>query len=61
MSCQRSHLPVMSNSEKDMKKEMQTINDQLHHLSNGIKQVTRSTSAPSGTSSYVATISIHFH
>ncbi|XP_076157780.1 nucleoporin 88-like [Alosa pseudoharengus] len=39
MGCQRSQLPVMSNSEKDMKKELQTISDQLHHLCNGIKQV----------------------
>lgn len=35
----RSQLPVLSDSEKDMKKELQTINDQLRHLGNGIKQV----------------------
>ncbi|KAM6969732.1 nucleoporin 88 [Aplochiton taeniatus] len=35
----RSQLPVLSDSEKDMKKELQTINDQLRHLNNGIKQV----------------------
>ncbi|XP_028977154.2 nucleoporin 88 [Esox lucius] len=35
----RSQLPILSDSEKDMKKELQTINDQLRHLDNGIKQV----------------------
>uniref|UniRef100_A0A8C7UL74 Nucleoporin 88 n=1 Tax=Oncorhynchus mykiss TaxID=8022 RepID=A0A8C7UL74_ONCMY len=34
-----SQLPVLSDSEKDMKKELQTINDQLRHLGNSIKQV----------------------
>uniref|UniRef100_A0A672P581 Nucleoporin 88 n=1 Tax=Sinocyclocheilus grahami TaxID=75366 RepID=A0A672P581_SINGR len=35
----RSQLPVLSDSEKDMRKELQTIHDQLRHLENGIKQV----------------------
>lgn len=35
----QSQLPILSNSEKDMKKELQTINDQLKHLNNCIKQV----------------------
>ncbi|XP_030648549.1 nucleoporin 88 [Chanos chanos] len=35
----RSQLPVLSDSEKDMRKELQNINDQLRHLGNGIKQV----------------------
>ncbi|XP_051978804.1 nucleoporin 88-like [Xyrauchen texanus] len=35
----RSQLPVLSDSEKDMRKELQTIHDQLRHLDNGIKQV----------------------
>ncbi|KAJ8267246.1 hypothetical protein GJAV_G00140290 [Gymnothorax javanicus] len=35
----RYQLPVLSDSEKDMKKELQAINDQLRHLGNGIKQV----------------------
>ncbi|KAM3874960.1 nucleoporin 88 [Diretmus argenteus] len=35
----RSQLPVLSDSEKDMKKELQTISDQLRHLDNGIRQV----------------------
>ncbi|KAF7665305.1 hypothetical protein LDENG_00147790 [Lucifuga dentata] len=35
----QSKLPVLSDSEKDMKKELQTINDQLKHLDNSIKQV----------------------
>ncbi|TRY86834.1 hypothetical protein DNTS_028658 [Danionella cerebrum] len=35
----RNQLPVLSESEKEMKKELQTINDQLRHLDNGIKQV----------------------
>ncbi|XP_029923535.1 nucleoporin 88 [Myripristis murdjan] len=35
----RSQLPVLTDSEKDMKKELQTINDQLRHLDNGIRQV----------------------
>ena len=34
-----SQLPVLSDSEKDMKKELQTIHDQLQHLSNAIRQV----------------------
>ncbi|NXX95194.1 NUP88 protein, partial [Centropus bengalensis] len=34
-----SLLPVLSDSEKDMKKELQTIHDQLQHLSNAIRQV----------------------
>ncbi|XP_043938848.1 nuclear pore complex protein Nup88-like [Protopterus annectens] len=32
-------LPVLSDSEKDMKKELQSINDQLRHLENKIKQI----------------------
>ncbi|KAG5844344.1 hypothetical protein ANANG_G00161500 [Anguilla anguilla] len=39
LSSLRSQLPVLSDSEKDMRKELQTINDQLRHLDNGIKQV----------------------
>ncbi|XP_062241935.1 nucleoporin 88 [Platichthys flesus] len=35
----QSQLPVLSNSEKDMKKELQTISDKLKHLDNCIKQV----------------------
>ncbi|XP_058856940.1 nucleoporin 88-like [Acipenser ruthenus] len=35
----RSQLPVLSDSEKDMRKELLTINDQLRHLGNSIKQV----------------------
>ncbi|MBN3272489.1 NUP88 protein, partial [Polyodon spathula] len=35
----RSQLPVLSDSEKDMRKELLTINDQLRHLDNSIKQV----------------------
>uniref|UniRef100_A0AAR2K943 Nucleoporin 88 n=1 Tax=Pygocentrus nattereri TaxID=42514 RepID=A0AAR2K943_PYGNA len=35
----RSQLPVLSESEKDMRKELQTINDQLRHLDNSITQV----------------------
>uniref|UniRef100_A0A8C5L5J8 Nucleoporin 88 n=1 Tax=Jaculus jaculus TaxID=51337 RepID=A0A8C5L5J8_JACJA len=35
-----SQLPVLSDSERDMKKELQLIPDQLRHLSNAIKQVT---------------------
>uniref|UniRef100_A0A3Q3QH13 Uncharacterized protein n=1 Tax=Monopterus albus TaxID=43700 RepID=A0A3Q3QH13_MONAL len=35
----QSQLPILSNSEKDMKKELQAINDQLKHLDNCIKQV----------------------
>ncbi|NXG19200.1 NUP88 protein, partial [Grallaria varia] len=34
-----SHLPVLSDTEKDMKKELQTIQDRLQHLSNAIRQV----------------------
>ncbi|NWH75827.1 NUP88 protein, partial [Piaya cayana] len=34
-----SLLPVLSDSEKDMKKELQMIHDQLQHLSNAIRQV----------------------
>ncbi|XP_062844698.1 nucleoporin 88 isoform X2 [Trichomycterus rosablanca] len=39
LSSLRSQLPVLSDSEKDMKKELQIINDQLRHLENGITQV----------------------
>ncbi|KAM6933954.1 nucleoporin 88 isoform 1-T2 [Xenentodon cancila] len=35
----QSQLPILSNSEKDMKKELQAISDQLKHLDNCIKQV----------------------
>ncbi|XP_023688922.1 nucleoporin 88 [Paramormyrops kingsleyae] len=35
--CRR--LPVLSNSERDMQRELQAISDQLRHLDNGIKQV----------------------
>uniref|UniRef100_A0A8D0GZ89 Nucleoporin 88 n=1 Tax=Sphenodon punctatus TaxID=8508 RepID=A0A8D0GZ89_SPHPU len=34
-----SQLPVLSDSERDMKKELQTVQDQLLHLGNAIKQV----------------------
>ncbi|XP_056139006.1 nucleoporin 88 [Lampris incognitus] len=34
-----SQLPVLSDSEKDMKKELQIISDQLTYLDNSIKQV----------------------
>ncbi|XP_026187459.1 nucleoporin 88 [Mastacembelus armatus] len=39
LSSLQSQLPILSNSEKDMKKELQTIGDQLKHLDNCIKQV----------------------
>uniref|UniRef100_A0A147A2W5 Nuclear pore complex protein Nup88 n=1 Tax=Fundulus heteroclitus TaxID=8078 RepID=A0A147A2W5_FUNHE len=35
----QSQLPVLSNSEKDMKKELQSIGDQLKNLDNCIRQV----------------------
>ncbi|XP_061575798.1 nucleoporin 88 [Cololabis saira] len=35
----KSQLPILSHSEKDMKKELQAISDQLKHLDNCIKQV----------------------
>ncbi|XP_028275668.1 nucleoporin 88 [Parambassis ranga] len=35
----QSQLPILSNSEKDMKKELQSISDQLKHLNNLIRQV----------------------
>lgn len=35
----QSQLPILSNSEKEMKKELRTIGDQLKHLDNCIKQV----------------------
>lgn len=35
-----SELPVLSDSERDMKKELQLIPDQLRHLGSAIKQVT---------------------
>ena len=34
-----AQLPVLSDSEKDMKKELQTIQEQLRHLGSAIKQV----------------------
>ncbi|KAM4796589.1 nuclear pore complex protein Nup88 [Rhinophrynus dorsalis] len=34
-----TQLPVLSDSERDMKKELQTTNEQLQHLGNAIKQV----------------------
>ncbi|XP_068601655.1 nucleoporin 88 [Brachionichthys hirsutus] len=39
LSSLQSQLPVLSNSEKDMKKELQTVCDQLKHLDSCIKQV----------------------
>ncbi|XP_076867212.1 nucleoporin 88 [Brachyhypopomus gauderio] len=39
LSSLRGQLPVLSDSEKDMKKELRTINDQLRHLGNSITQV----------------------
>ncbi|XP_042342619.1 nucleoporin 88-like [Plectropomus leopardus] len=39
LSSLQSQLPILSNSEKDMKKELQIISDQLKHLDNCIKQV----------------------
>lgn len=35
----QSQLPVLSNSEKDMKKELQSVSEQLKHLDNCIRQV----------------------
>lgn len=35
----QNQLPILSNSERDMKKELQTISDQLKHLDNSIRQV----------------------
>ncbi|CAL8363614.1 unnamed protein product [Merluccius merluccius] len=35
----RSRLPVLSDSEKDMRKELQGVGDQLKHLDGGIRQV----------------------
>ncbi|XP_041850677.1 nucleoporin 88 [Melanotaenia boesemani] len=35
----QNQLPILSNSERDMKKELQTISDQLKHLNNCIRQV----------------------
>ena len=35
----RAQLPVLSDSERDMKKELQLIPEQLRHLGNAIKQV----------------------
>ncbi|XP_061461165.1 nuclear pore complex protein Nup88 isoform X2 [Rhineura floridana] len=37
-SC-HSQLPVLSDSEKDMKKELQTVQERLRHLGNAIRQV----------------------
>ncbi|MEQ2270644.1 Nucleoporin 88 [Xenotaenia resolanae] len=39
LSSLQSQLPILSNSEKDMKKELQSISDQLKHLDNCIRQV----------------------
>lgn len=35
----QNQLPILSHSEKEMKKELQTVSDQLKHLNNCIKQV----------------------
>ncbi|MEE6469908.1 hypothetical protein FKM82_008812 [Ascaphus truei] len=39
LRCFHTRLPVLSDSERDMKKELQTANEQLQHLGNAIKQV----------------------
>ncbi|XP_046877685.1 nucleoporin 88 isoform X1 [Hypomesus transpacificus] len=62
----RSQLPVLSDSEKDMKKELQTINDQLRHLGNGIKQVNmkmdyQKKQMDKGVSPARATVSLNIH
>uniref|UniRef100_A0A673Z978 Nucleoporin 88 n=1 Tax=Salmo trutta TaxID=8032 RepID=A0A673Z978_SALTR len=54
----RSQLPVLSDSEKDMKKELQTINDQLRHLGNGIKQKKQ---MDKGVSPTRATVALNAH
>ena len=38
-----AQLPVLSDSERDMKRELQLIPEQLRHLGNAIKQVGRGT------------------
>lgn len=43
-----SQLPVLSDSEKGMKNELQTIQEQLRHLGNATKQVIRSLWAGEG-------------
>ncbi|XP_068124595.1 nuclear pore complex protein Nup88 isoform X2 [Hyperolius riggenbachi] len=35
----RTRLRVLSDSERDMKKELQAMSEQLHHLANAIKQI----------------------
>lgn len=62
----RSQLPVLSDSEKDMKKELQTINDQLRHQDNGIKQVNmkmeyQKKQMDKGVSPARATVSLNIH
>ncbi|KAJ0021903.1 hypothetical protein NQD34_009393 [Periophthalmus magnuspinnatus] len=39
LSSLQNQLPILSSSEKDMKKELQSITDQLKNLDNSIKQV----------------------
>ncbi|KAM9440325.1 nucleoporin 88 [Clarias gariepinus] len=62
----RNQLPVLSDSEKDMKKELQTINDQLRHLGNGITQVNmkmdyQKKQMDKGSSAAKATITLNAH
>ncbi|TSP36111.1 Nuclear pore complex protein Nup88 [Bagarius yarrelli] len=62
----RNQLPVLSDSEKDMKKELQIINDQLRHLGNSITQVNmkkdyQKKQIDKGSTSARATITLNVH
>lgn len=66
LSSLQSKLPVLSDSEKDMKKELQTMNDQLKHLDNCIKQVNmkleyQKTQVDKGAPSTRTTVALNVH
>ncbi|KAM9358987.1 nucleoporin 88 [Symphorus nematophorus] len=62
----QSQLPILSNSERDMKKELQSISEQLKHLDNCIRQVKmkmeyQKTQVDKDTPSARSTVSLNAH
>lgn len=62
----QNQLPVLSNSEKNMRKELQAVSDQLKHLDNSIKQVTmkmeyQKTQVNKNTPATRGTVSLNAH
>lgn len=66
LGSQQSRLPVLSNSEREMKKELQAIGEQLKHMENCIRQVKmkmeyQKTQVDAGVPGARTTVSLNTH